>query len=124
MKKLHTTNLNQFVSDFNLSSENGVICFPANVDFKCSFTVLKLFVDVHIISIENLKMDVIYLLYSNREQRQLNLPDMFSINDGVTDYTKNECLVIKGNSIIYGDYKLEITPSLIPQAKGISSSAD
>ncbi len=115
MKKLFSTSLSQFVNDFNLSTSDGVISFPADVNFKCSFTALKLFVDVHVISIENLKMDVIYLLYPDKEQKKLELPEMFSITDDVTSYLKNECLIIEGNSLIYGHYKLEIRPAKVLQ---------
>jgi hypothetical protein len=121
MKKLFSTSLSQFVNDFNLSSINGVVCFPANVDFRCSFIVLKLFVDVHIISIDNLKMDVLYIMYSDKEQKKLDLPDMFSINDDITSYTKNEYLTIEGSSIIYGNYKLEIKPSKVKKERSVTT---
>ena len=110
MKNILSTSLKQFLTDFNLTSKDGIICFPANVNFTSSLVSLKLSIDIHIITIQPLKIDVMYLMYPDKEHQTLQLPDMFSISEDITEYSNNECLTIHGSSLIYGDYKLEIRP--------------
>ncbi|HEX2684174.1 MAG TPA: hypothetical protein VHL77_09590, partial [Ferruginibacter sp.] len=60
--KQETPALRSFIRDYGLEKPNGVICFTANILFQSKRNFFQFSSSVHIITISNKHLDVIYLL--------------------------------------------------------------
>ncbi|HMK05486.1 MAG TPA: hypothetical protein VK489_14895 [Ferruginibacter sp.] len=96
-----------FIKDYGLEKPNGVICFSASIHFHSKKNWFKFVSPVHIISISNKHMDVIYLLNPDIDEKKINT--MFT-NSQRFNYSETKRFEIKGKSKIYGQYSLFIIP--------------
>jgi hypothetical protein len=102
-----STELTSFINEFNLKNSNGVVSFPAKVNFAVKNIEHVVVCEVQIITSNALNS--IYLLY--KEEGASFLPDMFTAAANVFRYINNHCLKIKGLSPKVGEYLVSIFPS-------------
>lgn len=101
-----SSELNDFIDEFNLKNSNGVVSFPATVNFAIRNIEHVVTCEVQIITSNALNS--IYLLH--KEDGSF-LPDMFTAAANVFRYINNHCLKIKGLSPKVGEYLVSIFPS-------------
>ena len=103
-----SSELTEFIDEFNLKNSNGVVSFPATVNFAIRNIEHVVTCEVQIITSNALNS--IYLLL--KEEGSF-LPDMFTAASNVFRYINNHCLKVKGLSPKVGEYLVSIFPSRI-----------
>jgi hypothetical protein len=101
-----SSELTDFIDEFRLKNSNGVVSFPATVNFAIRNIEHVITCEVQIITSNALNS--IYLLL--KEEGSF-LPDMFTAAGNVFRYINNHCLKIKGLSPKVGEYLVSIFPS-------------
>jgi len=96
-----------FIKDYGLEKPNGIICFTASVHFHSKKNWFKFVSPVHIVTISNKHMDVIYLLNPDIDAKKINT--MYTNNQRF-NYSDTKRFEIKGKSKTYGHYSLFIIP--------------
>ena len=96
-----------FIKDYGLEKPNGIICFTASVHFQSKSNWFKFITPVHIVTISNKHLDVIYLLNPEIDAKKINT--LYS-NHQRFKYSHTRRFKIKGRSKRYGYYSLFIIP--------------
>jgi hypothetical protein len=107
MKKLSLA-IQEFVNDFNLIKDNGLVSFNAIVQYKTKDDIKKIESEVQIISIAPKHLDSIYIL--NEKVRDFKFPEMFYNGKSVISYIDKRCLLIVSNEGAIGDFEVFIFP--------------
>jgi hypothetical protein len=105
--KQETPALRSFIRDYGLEKPNGVICFTANILFQSKRNFFQFSSSVHIITISNKHLDVIYLLNPEIDSKKINT--MYS-NVKRFKYSDTRRFHITGRSRFYGPYTIFISP--------------
>ena len=100
--------LRSFIRDYDLEKPNGVICFTANILFRSKQHYFQFNSSVHIITITNKHLDVIYLLNPEIDSKKINT--MYS-NARRFKYSDTKRFHINGRSRFYGPYTIFINPT-------------
>ena len=104
--KTFTQSLSGFITDFNLTRQDGIICFDSTIYFSSYTNFIQMPTEVQIISMENIEL--VYLLSPDIDS--FFIPDMYTVGKEFFKYIKNAALIIKGHSTIQGRYTLSIHP--------------
>lgn len=106
--KLNQTILTEFIKDFKLDSTGKAIFFDADIQLKTATISKRFNCEVHIISMVEKNMVILYLLYP--ELGEQGLPDTFPFDPNSFSYAKNKSLTIEDYDLLRGKYSLEIMP--------------
>lgn len=110
--KVTSRTLEQFITDFHLQSSDGKICFNATICFTNNRSTIQLESEVQIITLGYKSVNAIYFLHP--DIIALGIPDMVNDKSELFNYRKDECLVIKGQSIGAGRFVISIHPEGAP----------
>ncbi|MEO5944988.1 MAG: hypothetical protein ABIP30_17450 [Ferruginibacter sp.] len=97
--------LEQFINDFNLTIENGIIAFSAILHIRLNGQLQVITSDVQVITSDNL--GTIYLLGLDKNEGYV--PDMFEAKKNLFSYTKGTGLKITGASDA-GNFIISVSP--------------
>lgn len=95
--------INQFITAFHLKHPDGMISFPAKINFNTNGHCRERYSEVHIVISANL--NTIYLLNKNLESEEFR--DIFKDPRDIFHFVKNKCLIIKSKE---SDNYVEIYP--------------
>ena len=103
-----TTNkaIKNFIEDFHLRQPNGVVVFPAKINFNLNGHIKQRYSEVHIVTSANL--DTVYLL--NKDLKFEELPDVLKASTETFKYVDNKYLLIKTKDS--GNF-IEVYPLLV-----------
>ncbi len=71
MQKIFSPVLNKFIEENKLANDNGAIVFDSIVKFKNSLTSVEVPSTVHLVTLANQHINVIYLFYPDGEKNKL-----------------------------------------------------
>ncbi len=108
MKQL-TKSISDFILAFDLLHPINGVCFDAMVFFYTDKLVLQIESEVHIITILNKKIDVLYIL--NPEIRNRELPDMFESKHCEINFREKKGLLLKSVDDQNRSYSILIQPT-------------
>ncbi|MES2430877.1 MAG: hypothetical protein V4556_08055 [Bacteroidota bacterium] len=108
MKQI-SSSISEFINAFNLSRDDGVICFDATIYYSTRKKSIQLPSEVHIVTIGHKQLDVIYLLHP--DVAKLGIPDLLENGRVTFSYLPEKALIIKGNSSTDGMYTLSVHPA-------------
>ncbi|MEO7049162.1 MAG: hypothetical protein ABI091_27910 [Ferruginibacter sp.] len=97
--------LEEFINDFNLAIENGIIAFSAILHIRLNGQLQVITSDVQVITSDNL--GTIYLLGLDKNEGYV--PDMFEAKKNLFSYTKGTGLKITGTSNA-GNFIISVSP--------------
>ncbi|UAY52861.1 hypothetical protein [Ferruginibacter albus] len=101
--------LSQFIADYRLNKfDNDIICFEAMIYFMSDMNSIQFPTEVQIITIGKTGIDIVYLLQNTTQTYKI--PNTFIAGKEQISYTPDECLIIKGTNLRYGNYYLSIKP--------------
>jgi len=98
--------IQQFIKDFDMDNEHGIICFDAVVEFSGKGIFKKFPTEVHIHMV--LQLYFVYLL--DKEVRRFELPDKFACNERHLSYEKSRALIINLPKDKQENYTLKLYP--------------
>jgi hypothetical protein len=104
-----TKSISDFILAFDLLHPINGVCFDAMVFFYTDKLVLQIESEVHIITILNKKIDVLYIL--NPEIRNRELPDMFESKHCEINFRKKKGLLLKSVDDQNRSYSILIQPT-------------
>jgi len=104
-----TKSISDFILAFDLLHPINGVCFDAKVFFYTDKLVLQIESEIHIITILNKKIDVLYIL--NPEIRNRDLPDMFESEHCTIDFRKKKGLLLKSVNDKNKSYSILIQPT-------------
>jgi len=104
-----TKSISDFILAFDLLHPINGVCFDAMVFFYTDKLVLQIESEVHIITILNKKIDVLYIL--NPEIRNRELPDMFESKHCEINFREKKGLLLKSVDDQNRSYSILIQPT-------------
>ena len=113
--KTSDTVLAEFIKDFNLEIPEVGVCFKADIEFTTLSIFKKFNCEVHIITMAQKQLSVVYLLHQQLTDH--GIPDVFPFDADNFSYNKMKCLVINSYDLLRGKYSLSISPINLPVNK-------
>ena len=113
--KTSDTVLAEFIKDFNLEVPEVGVCFNADIEFTTLSIFKKFNCEVHIITMAQKQMSVVYLLHQQLAEH--GIPDVFPFDTDNFSYIKMRSLVINNYDLLRGKYSLSISPINLPVNK-------
>ena len=95
--------INKFITAFNLKHPDGMISFPAKLNFNTNGHSRERYSEVQIVTSANL--NTIYFLNKNLQNEEFR--DIFKAPRDIFHFVKDKCLIIKSKD---GDNYVEIFP--------------
>ena len=95
--------INKFITGFNLKHPDGMISFPARLNFNTNGHSRERYSEVHIVTSANL--NTIYFLNKNLQTEDFR--DIFKAPRDIFHYVSDKCLIIKSKET---DNYVEIYP--------------
>lgn len=106
--KTNESVLAEFINDFNLEIPAVGVCFNADIEFATATVFKKFNCEVHIITMQQKQMSVVYLM--NDQLAESGIPDVFPFEPDNFSYNKNKTLVITDYDLLRGKFMLSIAP--------------
>ncbi len=117
--KTSDTVLAEFIKDFKLEVPDIGVCFNADIEFTTISIFKKFNCEVHIITMTQKQLSVVYLLHQPLAEH--GIPDVFPFDADHFSYNKMRSLVINDYDLLRGKYSLCISPINLPVNKKIDA---
>ncbi|HMJ48767.1 MAG TPA: hypothetical protein VK498_15655 [Ferruginibacter sp.] len=98
--------IKKFIEDFKLRQSNGVVVFPAKINFNINGHTKQRYSEIQIVT--SASLDTVYLL--NKDLKFEALPDVLKASTETFKYIDHKYLLIKTNNS--GNF-IEVYPMLI-----------
>lgn len=105
--KTNESILVDFIKELNLEVPGVGVCFNADIEFVTATIFKKFNCEVHIITMQQKQLSVLYLIYPLLAEN--GIPDTFAFDADIFSY-QNRKLIITDYDLLRGKFTLSISP--------------